>query len=199
MIDDTSGCASAMPSIACGLVSSAITKPTRLVVQRTDRGGVGCWAAVQLDLTNEEVQLEGLEEELALWGDHEVVRAILSKVGTPIPLCSAADRPPAAATPLRALPPSQGADGGSWLGQGTDVREHVREVDTRLRQVELESIEDYIAESDNLVALHQHIQTCDGILQTMETLLGGFQADLGSISTEVAPQPPHRSTPPVAL
>ena len=79
------------------------------------------------------------------------------------------------------------------------MREHVREVDTRLRQVELESIEDYIAESDNLVALHQHIQTCDGILQTMETLLGGFQADLGSISTEVAPQPPHRSTPPVAL
>ena len=69
--------------------------------------------------------------------------------------------------------------------QGTDVREHVREVDTRLRQVELESIEDYIAESDNLVALHQHIQTCDGILQTMESLLGGFQADLGSISTEV--------------
>jgi hypothetical protein len=77
--------------------------------------------------------------------------------------------------------------------QGTDVREHVREVDTRLRQVELESIEDYIAESDNLMALHQHIQTCDGILQTMESLLGGFQADLGSISTEVRmPPASHR-------
>jgi hypothetical protein len=44
--------------------------------------------ARQLDLTNEEVQLEGLQEELALWGDHEVVRAILSKVGFSITMWS---------------------------------------------------------------------------------------------------------------
>jgi predicted nucleic acid-binding Zn-ribbon protein len=69
--------------------------------------------------------------------------------------------------------------------QGTDVREHVREVDTRLRQVELDSIQDYIHESDNLVDLHHQIKTCDHILEEMEDLLGGFQADLGNISTEI--------------
>uniref|UniRef100_A0A7S0WFJ8 Vacuolar protein sorting-associated protein 52 homolog n=1 Tax=Pyramimonas obovata TaxID=1411642 RepID=A0A7S0WFJ8_9CHLO len=100
-----------------------------------------------LDLTSEEVDLEGLVEELELWGDHEVVRDILSK--------------------------------------GTDVREHVREVDTRLRQVELDSIQDYIHESDNLVELHQQIKACDTILEEMEDLLGGFQSDLGNISTEI--------------
>jgi hypothetical protein len=33
-----------------------------------------------MDLPSEEVDLEGLVDELELWGDHEVVRGILSKV-----------------------------------------------------------------------------------------------------------------------
>ena len=40
-------------------------------------------------------------------------------------------------------------------------------------------------ESDNLVALQQQVRGCDGILEKMESLLGGFQSDLGKISTEV--------------
>jgi hypothetical protein len=51
-------------------------------------------------------------------------------------------------------------------------------------QVELDSIQDYVAESDNLVALQQQIRGCDGILGKMESLLGGFQSDLGKISSE---------------
>eukprot|EP00854_Cymbomonas_tetramitiformis_P024046 gene24046-29182_t len=101
----------------------------------------------ELDFTSDEVELAGLVEELELWGDHEVVRGILSK--------------------------------------GSDVRGHVREVDTKLREVELDSIQDYIAASDNLVSLHEQIKTCDGILEDMEDLLGGFQGDLGNISTEI--------------
>ena len=50
--------------------------------------------------------------------------------------------------------------------------------------MELDSIQDYVAESDNLVALQQQIRGCDGILGKMESLLGGFQSDLGKISTE---------------
>mmetsp|Transcript_8066 Transcript_8066/g.15255 ORF Transcript_8066/g.15255 Transcript_8066/m.15255 type:complete len:644 (-) Transcript_8066:844-2775(-) len=100
-----------------------------------------------LDLTSEEVELDGLVQELELWGDHEVVRGILCK--------------------------------------GTDVRKHVREVDARLRAVELDSIQDYIQESDNLMHLHQQMGVCDDILGSMEELLGGFQADLGNISTEI--------------
>lgn len=54
-------------------------------------------------------------------------------------------------------------------------------------QVELDSIQDYVTESDNLVALQQQIRGCDSILEKMESLLGGFQSDLGKISTEASP------------
>ena len=58
-------------------------------------------------------------------------------------------------------------------------------VESKLHQVELDSIQDYVAESDNLIALHEQIQGCDGILETMESLLSGFQHDLGQISSEI--------------
>ncbi|MCO5563351.1 hypothetical protein L7F22_016992 [Adiantum nelumboides] len=73
----------------------------------------------------------------------------------------------------------------SILGKGSDLREYARDVEEKLRQVELESIQDYIKESDNLVSLHTQIRDCDIILTEMEALLGGFQADLGSISSEI--------------
>ena len=41
-----------------------------------------------------------------------------------------------------------------------------------------------MVESDNLVALREQIRGCDTILETMEGLLGGFQNDLGKISSE---------------
>ena len=41
------------------------------------------------------------------------------------------------------------------LDQGCDPREYGRQYETRLRQAELESIQDYLAESDNLVLLHE--------------------------------------------
>ncbi|KAG6541032.1 hypothetical protein Mapa_017605 [Marchantia paleacea] len=71
------------------------------------------------------------------------------------------------------------------LGQGSQLREYARDVEEKLRLVELESIQDYMKESDNLVSLHAQIRECDTILTQMETLLGGFQADLGSISSEI--------------
>ncbi|GMH45399.1 hypothetical protein BSKO_13356 [Bryopsis sp. KO-2023] len=71
------------------------------------------------------------------------------------------------------------------LDQGCELREYARDVEDKLRLVELESIQDYIQESDNLVALHDQIQECDGILETMEQLLGKFQTDLGTVSEEI--------------
>ncbi|GJP50061.1 hypothetical protein CLOM_g9206 [Closterium sp. NIES-68] len=71
------------------------------------------------------------------------------------------------------------------LGQGSDLREFAREVEEKLRQVELESIQDYMKESDNLLALHAQIKDCDFVLTHMESLLGGFQADLGAVSAEI--------------
>lgn len=43
------------------------------------------------------------------------------------------------------------------LEQGRVVKEYAREIDDKLRTVELESIQDYIQESDNMVALHDQV------------------------------------------
>lgn len=44
------------------------------------------------------------------------------------------------------------------LDQGCDPKEYGRHYEARLRQAELESIEDYLSESDNLVTLHQQVR-----------------------------------------
>ena len=54
-----------------------------------------------------------------------------------------------------------------------------------LEKAESASINDYIAESGNIAALHNQISSCDGILARMENLLIAFQTDLGSISSEI--------------
>ncbi|KAF9600683.1 hypothetical protein IFM89_011354 [Coptis chinensis] len=71
------------------------------------------------------------------------------------------------------------------LSKGTKLREYTKGVENDVRQVELDSIQDYIKESDNLVSLHDQIRDCDSILSQMENLLSGFQAEIGSISSEI--------------
>ena len=43
------------------------------------------------------------------------------------------------------------------LDQGSDVREFGRQYDSQLRGAELDSIQDYILESDNLALLHRQV------------------------------------------
>lgn len=69
--------------------------------------------------------------------------------------------------------------------EGSDLKERAMSVEAKLQTVELESISDYVAESDNLLALHTQIEGTDGILETMESLLSGFKNDLGKISSEI--------------
>lgn len=71
------------------------------------------------------------------------------------------------------------------LDQGVDPREYSRQYEAKLRQAEVASVQDYIAESDSLAELHSQIKACDDILVGMEGMLGRFQSDLGSISTEI--------------
>ncbi|XP_050273954.1 vacuolar protein sorting-associated protein 52 A-like isoform X4 [Quercus robur] len=71
------------------------------------------------------------------------------------------------------------------LFEGTKLREYTKGVENNLRKVELDSIQDYIKESDNLVSLHDQIRECDRILSQMETLLSGFQVEIGSISSDI--------------
>lgn len=71
------------------------------------------------------------------------------------------------------------------LDQGVDPREYSRQYEAKLRAAEVASIQDYIAESDSLAALHAQIKDCDDILVQMEGMLGRFQSDLGNISSEI--------------
>ena len=71
------------------------------------------------------------------------------------------------------------------LSKGIDLRKYAQEVEGALRQVERESIQDYIKESEGLAGLHTQIRQCDGVLDSMESMLRGFQTDLASISAQI--------------
>ena len=71
------------------------------------------------------------------------------------------------------------------LNKGTDLRQYSEEVEAALRSVERESIQDYIGESESLAGLHTQIRTCDNVLDSMESMLRGFQGDLASISAQI--------------
>ncbi|XP_057516593.1 vacuolar protein sorting-associated protein 52 A isoform X1 [Amaranthus tricolor] len=71
------------------------------------------------------------------------------------------------------------------LSNGITLRDYTKTVEKNLREGELNSIQDYIKESDNLVSLHDQIRDCDMILSQMESLLSGFQAEIGSISSDI--------------
>lgn len=73
----------------------------------------------------------------------------------------------------------------SALAKGVDLRQYAQQVDDELRQVERDSIMDYIHEAEELASLHTQIRQCDSILDSMETMLSGFQGDLASISKEI--------------
>ncbi|CAN6319602.1 unnamed protein product, partial [Urochloa humidicola] len=60
------------------------------------------------------------------------------------------------------------------LANGIKLREYTKGVENNIRQIELDSIQDYIKESENLVSLHDQIRDCDNILSQMETVLTGF-------------------------
>ena len=71
------------------------------------------------------------------------------------------------------------------LAQGTDLREYAQQVEAALRSVERESIQDYIGESESLAGLHTQIRSCDTVLDSMESMLRGFQGDLSQISAQI--------------
>eukprot|EP00965_Chrysotila_dentata_P116455 3849494-Pleurochrysis_carterae.AAC.1 len=71
------------------------------------------------------------------------------------------------------------------LSKGIDLRQYALEVETALRSVERESINDYIKESESLAGLHTEIRECDSVLDSMESMLRGFQGDLASISAQI--------------
>jgi hypothetical protein len=65
------------------------------------------------------------------------------------------------------------------------LQQYSRDIDQQLRQAEEEAVFDYMKEADRLAILHQQIKSFDVILEGMQSMLGGFQNHLGTISTEM--------------
>jgi len=71
------------------------------------------------------------------------------------------------------------------LRKGTDLRQYSKQIEKELQDVENASIADYIKEAGNIAQLHTQICSVDGILGRMESMLHGFQEDLGNISYQI--------------
>ncbi len=63
------------------------------------------------------------------------------------------------------------------LAKGVDLRQYAQQIDRELREVEMESITQYVAKSADIVDLYNQVQSCDDILARMQEMLLGFQAD----------------------
>eukprot|EP00808_Paulinella_micropora_P010447 g5898.t1 len=71
------------------------------------------------------------------------------------------------------------------LSQGVDLRTYSRQIDAELAESEAIVLQEYLEEGDSLADLHNQVQKCDAILQTMLSMLSRFQSDLGNISAEI--------------
>lgn len=71
------------------------------------------------------------------------------------------------------------------LSRGVELKGYSTQIEQELKEVEIESVKEYVQQSSNVVALHGQIQSCDLILARMQEMLLGFQADLGGISDEI--------------
>ncbi|KAI9202758.1 Sac2 family-domain-containing protein [Polychytrium aggregatum] len=72
------------------------------------------------------------------------------------------------------------------LEKGLDLREYSKKTQEELKALEQEHILDYAKQAQALVDLYNEIESCDDILGNMQSLLTGFQENLGQISGEIA-------------
>lgn len=61
------------------------------------------------------------------------------------------------------------------LDQGCDPKEYGQQYETKLRQAELESIQDYITESDNLVELHEQVCISKDLQSTLHAVDSSYR------------------------
>ncbi|RNA16068.1 vacuolar sorting-associated 52 -like protein [Brachionus plicatilis] len=71
------------------------------------------------------------------------------------------------------------------LKEGLDLRQYSKEINDNLKILEKDSIKDYFKEAGNIIKLHDQIKSCDNILETIESMLDGFQKNLSAISNEI--------------
>lgn len=74
-------------------------------------------------------------------------------------------------------------DGG--LGSCQDIRAQKLEIERQLKELETACVADYMKEKDSIIDLYHRVNSCDQILERLETILCKFQADLGNICQEI--------------
>ena len=71
------------------------------------------------------------------------------------------------------------------LQRGVDLKRYGAELEKELKLAEAESVGQYVENSPQVVDLHKQMLECDAVLARMQSMLLGFQADLGGISEEI--------------
>ncbi len=71
------------------------------------------------------------------------------------------------------------------LSEGVDLKGYRDDIELELRELEVDSVSEYLTQRGKLLALSQEINSCDSTLACMHELLLGFQADLNGISDEI--------------
>lgn len=109
----------------------------------------------ELDLTSENINLSGIEKDVESLADHDLLKAILDQ-GEGLRDSSRRRRREGV---CHLLLISGGGAAEHLLGcpAGLDPREYGRRYEDELRQAELASIEDYVAEADSLKALYSEV------------------------------------------
>ena len=73
----------------------------------------------------------------------------------------------------------------SALEKGVDLRQYSRGIDKDISELEQQSIKDILKNIEGVGKLHKDIKYCDKILENMESILVGFQNNLGGISHDI--------------
>ena len=71
------------------------------------------------------------------------------------------------------------------LEDGLDLREYSSRVNRKLSRAEDEIVSMFLSNSASTVELHLKVKSCDEILEKVETMLEGFQDNLGDLSREI--------------
>lgn len=66
-----------------------------------------------------------------------------------------------------------------------DLKTRKLEIERQLKELETACVADYMKEKDSIIDLYHRVNSCDQILERLETILCKFQADLGNICQEI--------------
>lgn len=67
----------------------------------------------------------------------------------------------------------------------TDLRDYSRQIESALKHHENVAVDKYIGSGEQIVALHKHLNDCEGVLEHTESVLYAFQEELQNITDEI--------------